>query len=84
MLGQFDPAWTSKWSAPPSRPEDLDPSTVTDFASIHANVLRLRAIPIEPRELISFVVLVALPFVPLLLTEMSLKELLKHLAGVLM
>jgi len=84
MLGQFDPAWTSKWTDPPSRPEDLDPSMVTDFASIHANVLRLRAIPIEPRELMSFVVLVALPFLPLLLTEMSLKELLKHLAGLLM
>jgi hypothetical protein len=84
MLGQFEPAWTSTWSTPPSRPEQLDPSMVTDFAAIHANALRLRAIPIDPRALVSFVLLVALPFLPLLLTEMSFKELLKHLAGVLM
>jgi hypothetical protein len=84
MLSQFDPAWTANWAAPPSRPEELDPSMVTDFAAIHANVLRLRTIPIEARSLISFVVVVALPFLPLLLTEMSLKELLKQLAGLLM
>jgi hypothetical protein len=84
MLSQFDPAWTANWAAPPSRPEELDPSMVTDFAAIHANVLQLRAIPIEARSLISFVVAVALPFLPLLLTEMSLKELLKQLAGLLM
>lgn len=84
MLGQFEPAWTATWSAPPSRPEELDPSMVTDFMAIHGNALRLRGIPIDSRALISFVVVVALPFLPLLLTEMSLKELLKHLAGVLM
>jgi hypothetical protein len=84
MLSQFDPAWTANWAAPPSRPEELDPSMVTDFAAIHANVLHLRANPIEARSLISFVVVVALPFLPLLLTEMSLKERLKQLAGLLM
>lgn len=84
MLGQFDHAWTAHWSEPPSRALDLDPSMVTDFASIHANVLRLRTMPIDPRDVMSFVVLTALPFVPLLLMEMSLKELFKLLAGVLM
>jgi hypothetical protein len=51
-----------------------DPSTYTDYIAVYASLRQMQPTPLDVRHALGAMVLVAVPFVPLLFTEMSLKD----------
>jgi len=61
-----------------------DPSTYTDYVSVYASLRLMKPTPLDPRRAIGAILLVLAPFVPLLLTVMSLKEVLVRMVKLVM
>lgn len=61
-----------------------DFSATTDLYAIAANVYAIRILPIGLRRVALLLIATLLPFVPLVLISIPLKELLKRIAGVLL
>jgi len=83
MTDTFDHRWAG--SGPSKDPNGLidtaDPSSVTDFSAMYDVVAGMQSFPFNLRQAAAMVVLLLIPFAPLLLTAMSLKQLLQRLLG---
>ncbi|MEA3410036.1 MAG: hypothetical protein U9R74_00665 [Pseudomonadota bacterium] len=64
--------------------EATDSSTVCDYADVYGAVRDMRIAPIGLRDYLVQAAILALPFLPLVLTEISLTEMLNRLIGALM
>lgn len=61
-----------------------DPSTYTDYVAVYASLRQMQPSPLDVRRAIPATLLVAAPFLPLLFTELSLKELLLRMLKLVM
>jgi hypothetical protein len=61
-----------------------DPSTYTDFVAVHSSLRQMRFAPLDIRRAMPALLLVALPFLPLLFTEMSLRDILLRMLKLVM
>jgi hypothetical protein len=83
--GEFQRKWILRRE--PSREPLLgaaDIQSLADLGNSYAIVQKMKAIPIDPRTILHLIVATLLPMVPLLLTVMPLKDILKLLMKVLM
>jgi hypothetical protein len=67
--------------------EDLDTahySTVCDFNGLMSNMLQMKALPFNLKDLIPLWVTIIIPFVPVVLIEIPVVEVLKTLSGLLL
>lgn len=84
LVDDFDARWVEGGAAG----EDLlgapHASTLTDFTSVHGALSKMRPIPLYLPYVVSAMVMVAIPFAPLLLTELSLSELAKRMLKMLL
>jgi hypothetical protein len=60
-----------------------DPSAVTDFSAMYDTVASMRSFPFSMRQTVGIAVVLLVPFLPLLLTAMSLRELFQRLLGMI-
>ena len=77
----FAERWKKK--DPTTLIDTADPSSVTDYTAMYDTVASMRTFPFSMRQTIGLVVVLAIPFAPLLLTAMSLKQLLTRLLGMI-
>jgi len=82
----FDEKWGSSADGDSGRNllEGPDSSTVCDYADVYGAVRDMRIAPIGLRDYLVQAVILALPFLPLVLTETSLTEELSRLIDALM
>jgi hypothetical protein len=75
---QLVASFERKWLGAARTDEPLlgsgDPSTYADFLAAYASLRQMRPSPLDVRRAIPALLLVAAPFLPLLFTEMSLKD----------
>lgn len=57
-----------------------DPSTLADYAGAFDTVRQMRVIPVTFRGIVTVAIILAIPFLPLYLTEVSLTDLMQKLA----
>jgi hypothetical protein len=62
----------------------VDPSMAYDYASMYDLLQQLRIIPVTIRDIIGFVAILFVPFIPILFIYFSAKELLQKILGLLM
>jgi hypothetical protein len=72
-----------KTNDPTTLIDTADPSAVTDYTGMYDTLASMRTFPIGLRQTIGLLVVLAIPFVPLLLTAMSFKQLLTRLVGMI-
>ncbi len=77
----FAERWKKK--DPTTLIDTADPSSVTDYTAMYDTAASMRTFPISMRQTIGLVVVLAIPFAPLLLTAMSFKQLLTRLLGMI-
>jgi hypothetical protein len=58
----------------------VDPSAMADYTAVYETVSTMRLIPLNRQNVIALVLTLVAPFVPLVLTQFSLKEALQRLA----
>ena len=63
---------------------NADPSTLADFATAYTAVRQMKPVALDVRRALPAILLVAAPFLPLLLTVMSLKDILSRALKLLM
>lgn len=61
-----------------------DPSTYTDFVAVYASLRQMQPSPLDVRRAVPALLLVAVPFLPLLFTEMSLKDIVLRMLKLVM
>ena len=84
LSDQFDNKWVkSKEPGGGDLLETADSSALADYGGAYEFVKHMRPLPIEIRNLVLPVVLLLLPFVPLLFLEFSVKEILKRIMDLL-
>jgi hypothetical protein len=75
---QLVAGFEQKWLGAARTDEPLlgssDPSTYTDYIAVYASLREMKPSPLDVRRALPALVMVAAPFLPLLLTELSLKE----------
>ena len=76
----FAERWRTK--DPTKLIDTSDPSSVMDYTSMYDTVASMRLFPIGRKQTIGILVALAIPYAPLLLTAMSLKQLLTRLLGI--
>lgn len=64
--------------------QEFDLSTLADFADCYDVVKEMRPVPFSVRNLITTAIAIGIPFIPVFLTQMSLKDLIERLAGLMM
>jgi hypothetical protein len=85
MGKKFEARWLRPGGdIPPEALEAPDFSAMTDAYQIVANVDAIRLVPVEPKSVGLLVLATVVPFVPLLLLEMPVDELLKFVANLLL
>ena len=57
--------------------DSIHPSSMADYSVVYENVSNMRIIPLNPRMILVLAVILALPFLPLVLTEQSIWDVLK-------
>jgi len=77
----FAERWRKK--DPTTLIDTADPSSVTDYTAMYDTVASMRTFPIGFHQIIGLLVVLAIPFAPLLLTAMSFKQLLTRLLGMI-
>jgi hypothetical protein len=82
MLSAFEARWLGKQSDGQLL-GDADPSSLIDFAGAYDEVRKTKPVPLDIRRALPALLVVALPFLPLLLQAMSLGELLKRVLKLL-
>ncbi len=80
---EFERRWMGGGGAG-RREGDIDPSTLADFSTAHANIVRMSPFPLDRKILLSAAVGIVAPYLPLLLTVMSLKDIFRGLLKALM
>jgi hypothetical protein len=75
LVDRFDVAWVRDRHADERLLGDAAPSTLIDFAGAYGEVRRTRLVPIDLRPTLPALLMVAAPFLPLLLTQMSAADL---------
>jgi hypothetical protein len=83
LVTRFEQKWLG--GTPPEEPflASSDPSTYTDFATVYDALRRMQPTALEVKRAVGALVLVALPFLPLLLTAMSLKDIVTRMVKLL-
>jgi len=77
----FAERWRKK--DPTTLIDTADPSSVTDYTAMFDTVVSMQTFPFSMRQTIGVVVILVLPFAPLLLSAMSFKQLFDRLVGML-
>lgn len=60
-----------------------DPSAMADFSAVYDTASTMRLIPLNKRQVVGLVIILVAPFVPLIFTQISIKETLNRLAHLL-
>jgi hypothetical protein len=63
--------------------KQVDPSLLFDYSGMYDQLQQLRIVPITLRDIIGIVIVLLVPFVPVLFIHFSIAELLQRLAGML-
>jgi hypothetical protein len=78
-------AFDKKWIKDPDKEKGerlitaVDPSALADYTAVFETVSTMRLIPLNKQNIIALVLTLIAPFVPLVLTQISLKEALQRL-----
>ena len=84
LFGAFDAKWIRKSDEEQRKLlGDPDPSSLSDFGYAYEIVTEMRIVPFGRRNLTAVAIAILIPFVPLLLVEHSVKEILQRIAGLL-
>jgi len=86
LSNRFRHGWMEKEirSGPEGAPGIEIVSAVADFGGVFEAVRKMRVVPFEARQAAQVVVVLAVPFLPLALMELSVKEILKRVATILL
>lgn len=57
-----------------------DPSAIADFSAVYDKASNLRLIPLRKRQVVGLIIILVAPFVPLVFTQISIKEVLNRMA----
>jgi hypothetical protein len=57
--------------------DSIHPSSMADYSAVYENVSNMRIIPLNPRTILVLAAVLAVPFLPLALTEQSIWDVLK-------
>ena len=63
--------------------KQVDPSLLFDYSGMYDSLQQLRTVPITLRDIIGMVLILFLPFIPILFIHFSVVELLQKIAGLL-
>ena len=63
--------------------DSAQPSAMADYNAVYETVRRMRVVPIKPKGAIILAVVLAVPFLPLVLTQFSMREALERLVHTL-
>jgi hypothetical protein len=74
LVASFERKWLGAARTDAPLLSSSDPSTYTDFVAVYASLHQMQTSALDARAAVPALLLVAAPFVPLLFTEMSLKE----------
>jgi hypothetical protein len=83
---QLSEAFQTRWirNSNDGRGDDLvtavDPSAVADYSVIYETVSNIRLIPIKKQKVIGLIIILVAPFIPLIFTQISIKDALQRLA----
>jgi hypothetical protein len=58
----------------------VDPSAVADYSVIYETVSSMRLIPLKRQKVIWLIIILVAPFIPLIFTQISIKDALERLA----
>ncbi len=81
----MDEAFDKKWIKDPNEEKGgdlitaVDPSAMADYTAVYETVSSMRLIPLNRQNTIWLVLTLFAPFIPLVLTQFSLKEALQRL-----
>lgn len=80
---QFEEKWLSNYEKyEPKALEASDFSATTDLYQIVANVQEMKLVPFEVRALLALIVSTLIPFIPIVLTAIPLRVIVKELASI--
>lgn len=80
----FEERWIEGKGGDPHKLVDTgETSALSDYAADYDTIRRMRLTPVAPRSAIKLGLVLLIPFVPLVFTDSSLKELIRKLAGIL-
>ena len=63
--------------------DSMQPSSMADYSAVFENVSNMRLLPIEPKMIITMAGILLMPFLPLLLIESSVWDVLQKIGGAL-
>jgi hypothetical protein len=78
-------AFDKKWIKDPNKEKGgglitaVDPSALADYTAVFETVSSMRLIPLNRHNVVALLLTLLAPFVPLILTQFSLKEALQRL-----
>ena len=64
--------------------DSMQPSAMADYSAVYEIVSDMRIVPLNPKAIIALAVLLLLPFLPLVLTEQSIWDVLQTIGGSLL
>jgi hypothetical protein len=84
LVGGFERKWLG--TERPAEPllGSGDPSSYTDFTAVYASLRQMRSSPLDVRRAVGGLLIVAAPFLPLLLMEFSFKEIMLRMVKLVM
>jgi len=84
LVASFEQKWLGAARTDEPLLDSSDPSTYTDFVAVYASLRQMQPSPLDARRAVPGLLLVAVPFLPLLFTEMSLKDIVLRMLKLVM
>jgi hypothetical protein len=84
LVAGFEQKWLGAARTDEPLLDSSDPSTYTDYIAVYASLRQMQPSPLDVRRALPALIMVAVPFLPLLLTELSLKEIVLRMLKLVM
>ena len=84
LVAGFEQKWLGAARTDEPLLSSSDPSTYTDYIAVYASLRQMQPSPLDVRRALPALIMVAVPFLPLLLTELSMKEIVLRMLKLVM
>jgi hypothetical protein len=84
LVAGFEQKWLGAARTDEPLLDSSDPSTYTDYIAVYASLREMQPSPLDVRRALPALIMVAVPFLPLLLTELSMKEIVLRMLKLVM
>jgi hypothetical protein len=84
LVAGFERKWLGAARTEEPLLESSDPSAYTDYVAVYASLRQMQPTPLDVRRALPAMIMVTVPFLPLLFTELSMKEIVLRMLKLVM